>query len=63
MGQDIPGAVAGVGSLVELLKVSVTMMMIALVISYVEKTTASLHFQNRMIAAMTPFQANRNIFL
>ena len=55
MGQEIPGAVALVQSLVELLKVTATLMMIALVISHVEKTTAFLHFQNRMIAAMTPF--------
>ena len=62
MGQEAPGAVALVGTLVELLKVTVTMIVIALVISFVEKTTASLHFQNRMIAAIAPFQVNMNIF-
>ena len=62
MGQEIPGTVVLVQSHVELLKVTVTMMVIASVISFVETTTAILHFQNRMIAAIAPFQVNMNIF-
>ena len=60
MGQVIiPGTVAIVGSLVELLKVTATLLMIALVISCVEETTASLHLVQNMTAAMTPFQVTR----
>ena len=60
MGQEAPGTVAIVQSLVELLKETATMMMIALVISYVEVETASLHFQDMMTAAMTPFQVSKD---
>ena len=62
MGQETPGNVALVQILVELVKVNATLMTVALVIFYVDIATASLHFQNRIIAAMTPFQVNRNIF-
>ena len=61
MGQAAIMTVAQVQLLVELLKVTVTAMKSALVISYVEQTTASHHFQQRLTAAMTPLQVHRNI--
>ena len=48
--------VAQVQNHVELLKVTAILMMIALVISYVDQTTASIHFHIGLTAAMTPLQ-------
>ena len=45
---------------VEYLKETVTMMMSVLAICYVEQTTASLHFQGMLTAAMTPFQVSKD---
>ena len=60
MGQELGGVVVLVHSHVEYLKATVTMMMSVLAICYVEQTTASLHFQGMLTAAMTPFQVSKD---
>ena len=57
---DIGKVVAQIQNHVELLKVTVRIMMSALVISYVEQTTAFLHFHQVLTAAMTPLQVHKN---
>ena len=59
MGQDLGGVVVLVHSHVEYLKDAVPMMMSVLAICYVDHTTASLHFQGILTAAMTPFQVSK----
>ena len=49
-----------VHSHVEYLKETVTMMMSVLAICYVEQTTASLHLNMVLTAAMTPFQVSKD---
>ena len=61
MGQDLGGAVAQVQIPVEYLKVTVIMMMIVLVISYVELITASLHSHQLQTAATNPFQVSKDL--
>ena len=60
MGQDLGGVVVLFHSHVEYLKETVTMMMSVLAICYVEQTTASLHFNGVLTAAMTPFQVSKD---
>ena len=60
IGQEVKlGVVVLVHSHVEYLKETVTMMMIVLAICYVEQTTASLHLNHIMTAAMTRFQVSK----
>ena len=60
IGQDLGGIAVLVHSHVEYLKETVTMMMSVLAICYVEQTTASLHFNGMLTAAMTPFQVSKD---
>ena len=64
IGQEALAVKLGIAVLVhshvEYLKETVTMMMSVLAICYVEHTTASLHFQGMLTAAMTPFQVSKD---